>query len=352
MSPTPNGKMRAVILRKKGPPESYRVETTDIPLPRERQVLVRVRACGICNHEVVVRSPDVPHRSFRPPQIQGHEIAGEIVALGPGASEFKVGDRVTAINRSSCRYCERCRRGDETHCLNEGLNEGGYGEYAALNEETLLPIPDGMRFEHACLAGCAVGIAYRSVAVTAHVIAGETVLVTGPGGGIGAHAVQAAKVVGARVLAVTRSPGKVPRIKALGADEVIATEGKPFHDKVDGVLGRKGGVNVVIDTVGSAVFESAFRTLDYQGRYVFVGEFSNSMIQLNVPWLFRKDNLLMGSGPARKWEARTCLDLMARGLIKPVIAKIYPLEQVGEAHREMEAMNHIGRLVLTPWAGE
>ncbi|MEK7873012.1 MAG: alcohol dehydrogenase catalytic domain-containing protein [Chloroflexota bacterium] len=343
-----NGKMRAVILRKKGPPEVYKVETTDIPMPGERQVLVRVRACGICNHEVVVRSPDVPHHSFHPPQIQGHEIAGEVVALGPSAGDFKVGDRVTAINRKSCRYCDRCRRGDETHCPNESLNEGGYGEFAALNEETLLRIPEAMPFEHACLAGCAMGIAYRSVAITAHVIPGETVLVTGPGGGIGAHAVEIAKLVGAQVVAVTRSPSKIPQVKALGADYVIATEGQPFFRKVEEVLGRKFGVNAVIDTVGSAVFDSAFRTLDYQGRYVFVGEFTHSVIQFNIPWMFRKDNILMGSGPARKWEAQTCLDLMARGLIKPLVAKTYPLERVAEAHREMEAMNHVGRLVITP----
>ena len=317
-----------------------------MPKPGPGQALVRVRACGVCNHEVVVRSPDVPHRSYHPPQVLGHEIAGEVVGLGDGVRELKVGDRVACTNKYSCRVCARCRRDDETHCLNGDLNEGGYGEFSALNEESLVKIPEGMSFENAAICGCAVGIALRGVRWAARVAAGETVLVTGPSGGIGAHAVQIARLSGARVIAATTSEEKAEAVRALGADEVVVTGGKPFYKQVLALTGGEG-VDAVIDTVGSAVFESAFRSLGFHARYVLIGEFYHETLPVSAAWMFRKETTLQGSGPAHRTELEDSLRLVHEGKVKPVIAGTYPLEDIVEVHRQMERKKQIGRLVLT-----
>ncbi len=341
-----NGTMKAAVLRQKGGPDIFRIEDWPIPKPGFGQALVRVRACGVCNHEVVVRSPDLTHKSYHPPQVLGHEIAGEVVELGEGARELKVGDRVACTNKYSCRVCERCRRDDEIHCPNGDMNEGGYGEFAAINEESLVRMPEGMPFEHAAICGCAVGIALRGVRWAARVVVGETVLVTGPSGGIGAHSVQLARLAGARVIAATTSEEKVEALRQLGADEVVVTGGKPYHKQVMALTGGQG-VDVVIDTVGSAVFESAFRSMGYHARYVLIGEFYGDTLPVSAAWMFRKETTLQGSGAAHRSELEDCLRLLHQGKIKPVIAKTYPIEDIVEVHRQMERKKHVGRLVIT-----
>jgi acryloyl-coenzyme A reductase len=136
------------------------------------------------------------------PLTLGHEIAGVVVECGAGIQSLKKGDRVASTYRIACGHCRYCRGGHGEICDNRrGIGEhrdGGYAEYVTLPESVLAKIPDGVTFEQACVCGCVIGAVYNAVVRSASVRPGETVLVTGAGGGVGAHAVQTAPPAGAR----------------------------------------------------------------------------------------------------------------------------------------------------------
>ena len=340
--------MRAVVLRKCGPPEVLRTESWPDPDVEPRQVLVRVLASGVCNHDVLVRSRGIPRRAFQPPQILGHEICGEIVKTGSETRALQIGDTVATLNYTPCLRCQWCSEGQETDCPQRKMNRGGYAEYVALEPGALVRVPPEIPPEHAAIVSCAIGIPLRAVQDTARVQPRETVLITGAGGGIGVHSVQVANMFGARTIALTSSPQKVARLKSIGADEVILfSEPKEFEDEVL-ALTKGAGVNVVLDHVGSAVFSSAFRCLGNKGRYVFIGELSTDQIQFNAAWMFRKDLILLGSGPARRRDAVDAMELVRTGKVRPIIAAQFELEQATRAHNLMESRQSFGRVVLRP----
>jgi NADPH:quinone reductase-like Zn-dependent oxidoreductase len=183
--------------------------------------------------------------------------------------------------------------------------------------------------------------------VTAAVVTqGENVLVTGAGGGVGAHAVQLSRLAGARVIATTTSEQKAARIRELGADEVlVGTAGSDFSAEVKR-LTRGRGVEVVIEGVGSATFPFSFRSLAKAGRLVFVGEVSGSPAQFNPALMIYKECVLTGAQCAGSAEMSVILDLVAAGRIKPVIGQVLPLEEAARAHQMLADRSNFGRVVL------
>jgi len=187
--------MRAVMMREFGGPERLRLEEVPAPEPsglREREVLIRVRAVGVCYHDIINRSGNLPRT--RLPTILGHEIAGEIVAIGPAVQDFRPGDRVATVQRVHCGRCDLCRRGRTTLCK-EGVFfgeeiPGGYAEYVVSEEQGLARIPHGIPFEEGSICACTIGTALHVARTRGGVQLDETVLITGASGGVGLHAIQ------------------------------------------------------------------------------------------------------------------------------------------------------------------
>src|SRR3989454_12392484 len=255
--------MRAVVMREFGGPETLRVEEVPAPQPaslRERDVLIRVRAVGVCYHDIINRSGNLPRT--RLPSILGHEIAGEVEAVGSGVQAFRAGDRVATIQRVHCGRCDLCRRGRTTLCK-EGVFfgeeiPGGYARYVVSEEQGLARVPHGIALEEASICACTIGTAIHVARTRGGVQLDETVLITGASGGVGLHAIQVCRLIGARVYAVTSSPAKAARLKEAGADEVIVSPDLKFAAAVRRATGGRG-VDAVIEITGALTFDQSMR---------------------------------------------------------------------------------------------
>lgn len=340
--------MKAIRLHEFGGPEKLRAEEMEVPRPGEGEVLVQVKACGVCYLDVIVRSGMRSRAKL--PLTLGHEIAGITAEIGPGVRTLKAGDPVASTYRISCGYCRYCRDGLGAVCDNrKGIGEhrdGGYAEYVALPELALSRIPPPVTFEQASICGCVIGAVYHAIVRSAAVRPGETVLVTGAGGGVGAHAVQLSRLAGARVVAVTSSKQKMERIRQLGAEEIVlSAPGADFSAEVKRLTGGRGA-EVVIEAVGSATFSSSFRSLAKAGRLVFVGEVSGQPAQFNPALMIYKETVLTGAQSANSEELTQILELVAAGRIQPMIGEVLPLEDASRAHQMLAERKNFGRVVL------
>jgi D-arabinose 1-dehydrogenase-like Zn-dependent alcohol dehydrogenase len=342
--------MRAVVLRAFGGPEELKVEELPQPIPAPDEVLLRVRACGVCHLDMIVRSG--MRSRLKLPLVLGHEIAGEIVEIGSAVTGFKAGDRVASINYQACGDCKWCRAGRPSLCLNPRgeigqVRQGGYAEYVALPRANLVRLPDGLPFEYACLGACCFAPPYKAIRQVGRVRPGDTVVVTGASGGLGMAAIQIARLSGARTIGITTSVEKADRLKALGADEVIVNGNGSFGDEVRNLTGG-AGADLVVDTVGSAVFPGPLRGLARGGRYVVIGELRGKPVEINLALVILKEWEIYGVESASRDDLHEILHFMHHTGLKPTIWKTMALEAAAEAHRKLTDRQVVGRIILTP----
>jgi len=342
--------MKAVVLHQTGGPEQLVYEELRTPEVTPDHVLVKVRACGVAYRDVIERRGDMP--MVRLPIVQGHEFAGEVVAVGAGVRRWRVGDRVLNLYLASCGLCDDCIGGDERRCRHAsepfGLTvNGGYAEYALAHERALERVDDGIPWDVAATLHSAMGVGYNNVRNAARVQAGDKVLVTGASGGVGATAVQTAKLLGATVWAVTSSPDKVAALQALGADHVVVSAGNDFHKTVTAQTGG-AGVDVAIDCVGSPTIGSSLRSLRFHGRVVVVGNVEATPYPLNLGLLLVRSLSIVGSDAVSRASVRQTMQLVRAGRLTSLIHARLPLAQAAEAHRVLERRGATGRVVLIP----
>ncbi len=343
--------MRAMIQTEFGDVNVLRMAEIAEPTPLPGQVLVRVRACGVCGHDLLERA-GVMRQGVKFPMVHGHEVAGEVCALGEGVRSLAVGDRVASLQRDPCGHCRYCRRGQEASCLNNtfiGHNGtiGGYAEYMTVGERALVKLPPDMPFEQAAVLACSAGTILHAVREEAKVKPGDTVLVTGAGGGLGMHSIKLAKLFGASVIAVTSSEHKASALKAAGADEVVVSPANDFADPVRRLTGGYG-VDIVLDNVGAPVFRPALRVMAPYGRFVVIGQVTGDSITFNPALLIFKNIRLIGSKSTHWQELQDMVELTRRGQFSPVIAEVLPLAEARAAHVLLEERKAAGRVVLTP----
>ncbi len=345
--------MKAIVVDAPGGPEVLRVRSIPVPATRRNDLLIRVTACGVCFHEVVARNGTLK-RGVRMPLVPGHEVAGVVEAVGPDVRDFKAGDRVaTAQRRHICGRCRYCRSGRETSCAErEFLGDmdlnGGYAPLVAVGEDNVAHVPDGVGLDGASIAACAIGTELNAIRDVAKVQPGDTVLVTGAGGGLGVHGVQLARLSGGRVIALTTTEEKVGVIREAGAHEiVVARRGEDFSEQVkkltDGL-----GVDVAIDNVGSVLFEPTRRSLAMGARWVFVGQLTGDFVRLNPAQLFMRDITIQSAKSTSRRQLQDVLRLMSLGQVTPKISLTLPLEEAAHAHELLEAGASVGRILLRP----
>jgi acryloyl-coenzyme A reductase len=210
-----------------------------IPEPHPNQVLVKVLASAVCYRDILDKHGlGVPY--LRLPMTPGHEFAGIITKIGKNAThEWKVGDAVANVHGSRCGKCDMCISGNEPMCkrlksLYGITHHGGYAEYVLCDVHSLVKIPEGVSFKAASMLMCTAGVALRALKHHGQVKPGQTVLVTGASGGVGVHALQIAKILGAKTIALTTSESKVEKLKKY-ADKVVCCK-KDFHKVVSQVV--------------------------------------------------------------------------------------------------------------------
>lgn len=345
--------LKAIVVKETGPYSVLQLQNLPIPEPKFNEVLIKVHACAVCYHDVVVRK-GIFRQGVKLPLIPGHEIAGEIVRIGPSVKYFKIGDPVVSTIRSHiCGNCNYCRIGKEMLCSraiilgDTGLN-GGYAQYAIAAEENLIKIPDSVSMDEAAIAPCAIGTQLNAIRDVGQALMGERVLITGSGGGVGLHGVQLAKLMGCHVIAVTTSDSKVKTISQAGANDVIVIEkSENFSNKVKEITNGEG-VQLAIDNVGTPIFISVLKSLMPGGRWVLVGQLSGEFITFNPAQLFLKGINLLSTISATRSQVSEVLQMIKRGLIKPMISGTYPLEEAPRIHALMEKGKIIGRVILKP----
>ena len=324
--------MKAILLDGFGGPEVLKLGDAEAPAAASGRILIRVHATSVNRPDVVQRQGHYPAPPGESPLL-GLEVAGIVESVGAGVTEFRPGERVFAL-----------------------LGGGGYAELAAAHAGHAMRIPANLSFEQAACICETYLTAYMNLFLYARLADGETVLLHGGGGGVTTAAMQLAKALtpAARMI-VTASPGKVERVKELGADLVIDYKKEDFADAVLRYT-EKRGVDVILDHLGGTYLAQNVRALAVGGRLAVIGVMGGRKAELDVGRVLANRLSILGSvlrprpvaekaAIIRSFE-RDALPHFASGRIVPLIHRVYPLAQAAEAHRAMEASEHFGKLVL------
>ncbi len=323
--------MTVIAIKAPGGPDMLVPEQRPVPTPGDGEILVKVAAAGVNRPDVMQRKGLYPPPKGAP-EIPGLEIAGEIVALGNGASRWKIGDRVMAL-----------------------LIGGGYAEYALAHESHALPVNSLPMVEAGAIPETFFTV-WHNVFERGGLKSGETLLVHGGSSGIGTAAIQLAKNFGARVIVTAGSEDKCEACRKLGADTAINYKTEDFVAATKAATGGNGA-DVILDMVGGDYIARNYEAAAVEGRIVQIAfqdspkatvDFRRIMLKrLHHTGSTLRSRSIADKGAIARAVEDNALPLLASGKIKPLIYKTFPLDQAAAAHALMETSAHIGKIVLT-----
>lgn len=318
--------MKAVRLVAIGQP----LEMQEVPLPNigEKDVLVRIRAAGICHSDVHYRAGVSAVKPL--PMTPGHEIAGIVDQIGSQVTHLKVGDRVCLHYLVTCGDCHYCTTGNEHFCVKGKMIgkhlDGGYAEYIAVPARNALPLPDEISFEHAAVLMCSSATSLHALR-KARLAAGETVAVFGVGG-LGMSAIQLARALGALdVYALDINADKLQVAAGYGAIPVNATQGDPVAE-IRRLAGHRG-VDVALELIGlPQTMRQAVQSLAVFGRAVWVGITDQPVALDSYHEVLGKEAEIIGSDDHLLSELHMLLEYARRGILdlSQVVTRTVPLE--------------------------
>ena len=326
--------MRAAIITRPGGPEVLEVRTVARPAPGTGEVLVRVRASALNRADLLQREGRYPAPPGSPADIPGMEIAGEVTARGPGVSLWKEGDRVFGI-----------------------VGGGGNAEYITAHERTLAGIPANLSWTDAAAVPEAFITAHDALVTQAEVRPSERVLIHAVGSGVGLAAVQLARAVGARPLGDARTAEKLNRARSLGLEEGIIVSNGP-DDIPRHVMASTGGagVEIVLDLVGGPYLTASIAAAAPRGRIILIGTMGGRDASIPLGVVLGKRLTLRGTVlRARPLEekiaatrafAAQVVPLLLRDVVRPVVDKVFPLDEIAAAHRHLESNATFGKVVI------
>ena len=323
--------MRAIVAPTPGGPEALKLVERAVPTPGAGQILIRVEAAG-------VNRPDILQRvgQYQPPpgasDVLGLEVAGEVAALGEGASLFLVGDAVTAL-----------------------LPGGGYAEYAVVHESNALPVPHSLSTREAAAVPETFFTVWTNVFDRGALKPGEWLLVHGGASGIGTTAIQLAKAWGSRVITTVGTDDKAVACRKLGADVVVNYKTQDFVAATREATGK--GADVILDMVGGDYVSRNYAAAAMDGRIVQIAFLHGATPQVDLRPLMMKRLIHTGSTLRPRSIAEKAViaehlrenvwPLLEQGRAKPIIDSSFPLDQADKAHARMESSVHFGKIVLT-----
>ena len=327
--------MRAVRIAAHGGVEG--LEISEVPRPSKPaadRVLVRVRAAALNRADILQRMGRYPAPKGMPQDIPGLEFAGEVEETGPEARSVKVGERVFGITGG-----------------------GAQAEYIVVPEATLARVPENLEWAEAAAVPEAFITAHDALFTQAGLQMGERVMIHAAGSGVGLAAVQLAHAAGAIVYGTSRTPEKLARAREYGLDEAVAVEDDPSRAASAVNEWTNGaGVDVILDLVGAKYLPANLDALALKGRLLFVGTTAGANAPLDFSVVMRKRLKITGTvlrsrsteekATATRLFAAHVLPLLSRGLVRPVIDKIYNMEDVREAHERLESNASFGKVVL------
>jgi len=323
--------MQAVSIREPGGPGVLEIVSRPVPDAGPGEVLVRVRAAGVNRPDVLQRLGNYPVPADADP-LPGLEIAGEVVANGPGAVRWRVGDRVMAL-----------------------VHGGGYAGYCRVNERHCLPVPESLSLTEAAAIPETFFTVWYNLFTRGALTAGETALVHGGSSGIGTTAIQLGKAFGATIIVTAGSDEKCRFCEKLGADHAINYRQGDWEKDV-GDFAPDTGVDVVLDMVAGSYMQKNLNVLGRDGRYVIIAFLAGPSAMLNLRQVLTKRLTITGSTlrPQSAAEKATIaagleekvLPLLESGTVRPIIHATFPLADAAHAHELMESSQHMGKIVL------
>jgi NADPH2:quinone reductase len=327
--------MKAVIITAPGGPEVLEIGEVEMPpLPSADRVRVRVHAAGVNRADVLQRQGHYPAPPGYPQNIPGLEFAGEVEAMGDEVRTWKIGQRVFGI-----------------------IAGGAQAEYVIVPESHLAEIPDNLDWSEAAAVPEVFITAHDALFTRANLRSGETMLVHAAGSGVGTATIQLARAAGATAFGTSRTADKLERAKAYGLSNSIAVGGDPqamVAPLMEWTNSR--GVNVIIDLVGAAYLEANLDALARRGRLVLVGTTAGAKATLDFSIAMGKRLTIVGTmlrarsieekATATRLFSEQVVPLLAAGTVRPVIDRVYKMEEIREAHARMEANESFGKIVL------
>ena len=336
--------MRAISISKPGGPDTLVLVDKPRPEPSRGEVRVRIRATAVNRADLLQRMGLYPAPGDAPPDIPGLELAGEVEALGPGVEQLAIGDRVFGL-----------------------VGGGAYAEELVTHERALAKIPANLSFEEAAAVPEAFITAFDAM-TQARIQTGETMLISACGSGVGTAAIQLGRALGATVVGTARTAAKLERCKPLGLDRGVVVgnsalpsggaaspgqarlvEGATFANQV-------GTPDAIIELVGGPYLAEDLRCIARRGRIVLVGLLAGAKAELELNLMLHKRVQLTGTVlRARPLEEKLAavrafehhvVPLLARGAVKPIVDRTFPLAEAGAAHAYMASNEGFGKIVL------
>jgi NADPH2:quinone reductase len=314
--------MKAVYLTETGAPEVLQFGELPKPSLGPNDVLIRVRACSLNRLDVFTREGSHGTR-IMPPHVLGGDFAGEVVQVGQAVERIQPGAQVIAAGR------------------------GGYAEFAVAPSDRVYPLPKGCTFNQGATLPVAGLTAWQMVMNRACVRPGESVFITAAGSGVSTFAIQLCCTLGARVITTASSPEKLEKACALGAEAGIDYTREDILERVRAFTGGEG-VDVVLEHVGTPVWDACFEGLKPGGRFVTCGVTAGHRVELHLGRVFSRALTIMGVGRGTPEDMRAFLKVVQQGKVQGIVSKVFPLARAIEAHRMMEASSFFGKLVLNP----
>lgn len=326
--------MKAVYITEFGGPENLEVrEVADPPEPKEKQVLIRVKAAGLNRADILQVQGHYPPPAGYSPNIPGMEFAGDVVETGSGVKAFSIGDRVFGITAGEAQ-----------------------AEFLLTDETVLARIPENLNFTEAAAVPEAFITAHDAVFTQAGLAVGESVLIHAIGSGVGLAALQLAKANGRRVIGTSRTQDKLDKCKKLGLDvPILAGKVARFSETVKARTAGEG-VNVILDLVGAAYFQENIASLAAKGRLMLVGLTGGRTTEFDLGSALHKrltirGTVLRGRSVAEKAEAtrlfaEEVVPLLADDRIRPNLDKTFQAENAAEAYKYLASNESFGKVVL------
>ena len=329
--------MRAVVVTAAGGPEVLVHQDRPMPEPGVGQIRVRVHASALNRADLLQRRGRYPSPPGAPADVSGLEYAGEVHAAGPDASLWPAGSRVMGI-----------------------VGGGGHAEYVCVHEREAIRLPDELTWEQGAAIPEVFLTAYDALFLQLGLGVGQRVLIHAVGSGVGTAALQLAAAAGATTIGTSRSTAKLERARALGLHIAIDASGGRWADEVQAATGG-AGVHAVLDLVGGAYFADSLRVMAPRGKLIVVGLTAGSRSEIDLGTVLGRRLHIMGTVlRSRALEEKIALarafsdavlPMFEARRIHPVIDRVYPFEEVREAHRYLESNESFGKVVLRWGAG-
>lgn len=332
--------MRAIVVQEFGPIDSHGIEELPDPVPGPGEVLVATRAIGINFPDALMLQGKYQSKPESLPFVPGRDASGVVEAVGDGVTRFKPGDAVTVQ-----------------------VFSGAFAEKIAAPEERCFPVPEGMDFAPAATMITTYRTAYMGLVIRGQIQPGETALVTGAAGGVGAASLQLLKAKGATAIAAVSTPEKAAFARENGADHVITTGHddlkQAFRQQIEEITGISGGrgCDLVIDMVGGDVFDASLRVLKFAGRLIIVGFAGGQIPAAKANYLLFNNLTVMGAPldihfkyayPAMEKGIAEMSDLYLEGKLNPGATETFPLDGFKAAFARITGRGVMGNIVLAP----